>query len=228
MIKNTTICSLDENQKWPVWQFTVLWLLPWFFCSCLFVLMFYSGDKRRSWHEGLLQQRKKIKRRWKERQRGMSRAGAEKSCKLWKVWKKQPHQSSYLNSSTLRGVGAALGNMLWQNQCCGGGLSQTFLCVYHCQVTTRRRRKYIKSPVAGNGTSDPGFCCSQCVSPGWGCGVLRHQGAHVLHQPGNVCFKRKHPVTPLFSWHNPSPVECLQRSYDCWNHLFPHGTVISA
>lgn len=24
------------------------------------------------------------------------------------------------------------------------------------------------------------FCCSQCVSPGWGCGVLRHQGACVM------------------------------------------------
>lgn len=50
----------------------------------------------------------------------------------------------------------------------------------------------------------------------------------VMHQPGNVCFKRKDPVTLLFSWHNPSPVECLQRSCGCWNHLFPQSTVSSA
>lgn len=129
MTKNVTIFSLNEKQKWPVWQFIVLWLLPWFFCSCLFVLMFYSGDKRMSWNEGSLQWRKKVKRRWKERQRGVSRPGGEKSSRLWKVWEETTHQSSHLNSSTLHHVGDALGSVLWQNQHCGGGWSQTFLCL---------------------------------------------------------------------------------------------------
>lgn len=47
----------------------------------------------------------------------MSRAGGDKSSRLWDVWKKQPITPD-LNSSTLHGVGAALGNM-----------TETFLCV---------------------------------------------------------------------------------------------------
>lgn len=141
MIKNITIFSLNENQKWLVWWFIVLCLLPWFFCSCLFVLMFYSGDKRRSWHESSVQWRKKIRRKWKERQRRMSRAGDKKSSRLWKVWKKQP-KSSYLNSSTLHGVGAALGMCCDRISILEVACSKHF-CVYHCQVTSRRSRKYI-------------------------------------------------------------------------------------
>lgn len=60
---------------------------------------------------------------------GVSSAGGENSSRLWKIWEKTTHQSSHLNGSTLHGVGDALGNVLWQNQCCGGGLSQTFMCL---------------------------------------------------------------------------------------------------
>lgn len=138
--ENVIIFSLNKTQKWPVWQFTVLWLLPWFFCSCLFVLMFYSRDKRRSWNEGLLQGRK-----WKEderKDRG-ERAGLGERTPpdCGRLGEKQPIRPVTLTAP--RFVALA---MPWGTFC--GRISAVEVvcpkrsCVYSSPVTARRSRKY--------------------------------------------------------------------------------------
>lgn len=61
---------------------------------------------------------------------------------------------------------------------------------------------------------------------------MRHWGACLIYSCSNrlwywhweCVFRRKHHITLLFSWHNPSAVQCLQRNCDCSNSLFPQST----
>lgn len=125
---NVTIFSLNKDQRWPVWQFTILWLLPWFFCRCLFVLVFYSGDNR-----------------------AVSRPGERSLPVCGKFGKKQP-----ISSATLTAPRFTVLAMLWG--LCGGRISAVGVacpkhaCVYSTPVTAG---SLFKSSFAGNSTVDP-------------------------------------------------------------------------
>lgn len=140
MTKNVTIFSLNEKQKWPVWQFIVLWLLPWFFCSCLFVLMFYSGDKRCLGMKAHYSEERKLKED-ERKDRGEWAGLVEKNPPdCGRFGKKQP-----ISPVTLTAPHFIMLVMLW-GVCCDrisavevAGPKHS--CVYHCQVPTRRSRK---------------------------------------------------------------------------------------
>lgn len=139
--ENATFFSLNKNQRWPLWQFTVLWLLPWFFCSCLFVLMFYLRNKR-SYEWRVITLKKGSEKKMKEKTGGeWAVLGERTPPDCGKFGKKQP-----ISPVTLMAPHFMVLAMLW-GMCCGRISAVEVACpkhscVYSSPVTTRWSRKY--------------------------------------------------------------------------------------